>query len=213
MFIGKWNKSVILTYVGLVSAALGMYFCFSNTFIFTTSKYETNIIYALLCLVVAGVCDMFDGKVARMCKRTKEEKEFGIQLDSLVDVFNFVALPIVIMLKATEIKWYSLIIIGIFGICGVARLAYFNIIAEETIGPVKYYKGLPVTSSAIIFPVFYLLRAVLKVSVFNIVFQLIMLLTAFLYIYNFKLAKPKGKWYYIFSIGAVILITIFLIIK
>ena len=42
---------------------------------------------------------MFDGKVARMCKRTEEEKQFGIQIDSLADTINFIALPVVIMLS------------------------------------------------------------------------------------------------------------------
>ena len=72
MFIAKWNKSVILSYVGLVFAIVGMYICVTTG----------NILHALSCLIVSGVCDLFDGKIARMCKRTKDEIKFGIQLDS-----------------------------------------------------------------------------------------------------------------------------------
>ena len=88
MFIGKWNKSVILTYIGLAFGILGI----ALTLLGVKTKY------ALMCLMVAGVCDMFDGTVARRCKRTKEEKEFGIQLDSLVDTGCFVMFPIIILL-------------------------------------------------------------------------------------------------------------------
>lgn len=202
MFIGKWNKSVILTYVGLASAVVGMISCFNS-----------KILTALGCLVISGVCDMFDGKIARMCKRNKKEIEFGIQLDSLVDVFNFIAYPIVIFISLGLTNWYNMLIYVAFGICGVARLANFNIEAEETTGPVKCYKGLPVTSSAIIFPVLYLLKFIMPINIFDIVFGLSMLVVAFLYIYNFKVFKPKGKWYYIFSIGAIAIIIIYLIIK
>ena len=62
MFIGKYNKSVILTYIGIAAAVLGIYFSFVK-----------NIRYTLLCLIICGVCDLFDGAVARKCKRTEEE--------------------------------------------------------------------------------------------------------------------------------------------
>ena len=73
MFIGKWNKSVILTYIGLGVAVTGMYIAI----------VLNNIIFSLMCLMISGVCDMFDGKIARMCKRDNEEIAFGIELDSL----------------------------------------------------------------------------------------------------------------------------------
>ena len=115
--IGKWNKSVILTYIGLVFGLVGIYISLTNN----------NVNYAFFCLMMTGICDLFDGTVARRCKRTEEEKEFGIQLDSLVDVFNFIALPIVLLMTLGMNKIYDVIILSIYGICGIARLAYFNI--------------------------------------------------------------------------------------
>ena len=56
MFIGKYNKSLIITYLGVAFAIIGMFFALSN-----------NLQYAMVCMVIAGVCDMFDGKVARLC--------------------------------------------------------------------------------------------------------------------------------------------------
>ena len=87
--IGKWNKSVILTYFGLTVAILGILLVL----------FGINIKYAFICLIVSGICDLFDGTIARRCKRTKEEKAFGIELDSLVDVSSFIALPLVILVS------------------------------------------------------------------------------------------------------------------
>ena len=71
--IGKWNKSVILTYIGLSLSILGI----------ALIALKVELKYAMICFIFAGVCDMFDGTIARRCKRTKEEKAFGIELDSL----------------------------------------------------------------------------------------------------------------------------------
>ena len=64
MFIGKWNKSVILTYLGMAVAVAGIFLSFTGI----------DVKYAFVCLMVAGICDLFDGAVARKCKRTEEEK-------------------------------------------------------------------------------------------------------------------------------------------
>ena len=86
MIIGKWNKSVILSYIGLFFGVFGIYFAI----------VENNIKIAFTCLILSGICDMFDGTIARKCKRTEEEKEFGIQLDSLSDLVCFGVLPALI---------------------------------------------------------------------------------------------------------------------
>ena len=44
----------------------------------------------VMCLAISGLCDMFDGKIARTKKnRTEVEKRFGIQIDSLSDIVCF----------------------------------------------------------------------------------------------------------------------------
>ena len=52
--IGFWNGSVYLTYVGLLTAVSGIFLSF-----------EGKILPAFFCLLFAGLCDMFDGKIAR----------------------------------------------------------------------------------------------------------------------------------------------------
>ncbi|QQS18413.1 CDP-alcohol phosphatidyltransferase family protein [Candidatus Saccharibacteria bacterium] len=33
-----------------------------------------KVSYGFVCLMIAGICDIFDGTVARHCKRTEDEK-------------------------------------------------------------------------------------------------------------------------------------------
>jgi len=194
MIIGKWNKSVILTYIGLI-------FCIFGIFICITKQNSINI--AMSCLIISGICDLFDGFIARKCKRTEEEKKFGIELDSLVDVANFVVFPIVIFINMGITSYYSLFIFVLFAICGIARLAYFNIKVENIDGPVKYYLGLPVTYSALIFPLMYLFRYTLPLNIFNIIFTISIFMVSLFNILNIKILKPKGLAYLVFSVLAI----------
>ena len=179
--IGKWNKSVILSYIGLLFALLGMALALKGF----------DIKYALVCLIVSGLCDTFDGTVARRCKRTKEEKAFGIELDALIDVFNFVAFPLVICMTMGLKTKYHLIIYGIYTIFAIARLAYFNITLEDDSKAIKYYTGLPVTYAAFFLPVFYLLSYVIDKNIFNYIYSGMMLFIALWYILKVKVPKPN----------------------
>ena len=61
--IGFYNYTVILTYIGTIFGLLGILSAFSG-----------NLILAITFLMLTGVCDMFDGKIARTMKRNKDEK-------------------------------------------------------------------------------------------------------------------------------------------
>lgn len=200
--IGKWNKSVILTYIGLIFGVIGIYIVLTNN----------NINYALVCLIVSGICDLFDGTVARMCKRTQEEKEFGIQLDSLVDVFNFIALPIVILFGLGLNKIYDIAILSVYGICGVARLTYFNIKTADANKKVSYYTGLPVTFAALIFPILNLLSNVIVEDIFIILLRAVTFIVACLFITDFKVVKPKIKTAILLLIIAIIVSILYLFV-
>ena len=201
MIIGKWNKSVILTYAGLLFAVLGIFLAFT----------QDKINYAFCCLMVSGVCDLFDGMVARRCKRTEEEKMFGIELDSLVDTMSFVALPICIFIAMGLTHIWDIIIYMIFAVIGVARLAYFNIDTADSEKAIKYYIGLPVTYVALIFPLLYLLRLPLEDKIFVPVFTAGIVIVSVLEILKIKVIKPKGIWYGIFGVLAIALLTVYLV--
>ena len=209
MFIVKLNKSVILTYVGVIFGVLSMYFAFSKVAFNTDGDY---LRFSLVCLIIAGVCDMFDGKVARMCKRTKEEKNFGIQLDSLADTVNFLALPVVIMLSLGMTAWYEVLADVLLILCGVARLAFFNVHADMD-NPVKFYCGLPVTSTAAIYPLLGLLHGNIADPTFMIVYLVATYLTAALMVLNIKVPKLKGIFYYIIPILSIVLVVLLMVIR
>ena len=60
MFVGIYNYTVIITYLSLVSAGVGMFFASQGSFK-----------AALFCLLLSGLCDMIDGPVSRTKKRTE----------------------------------------------------------------------------------------------------------------------------------------------
>lgn len=72
--LGVYDYTVILTYISLWISIGGMMLSLNG-----------HLDLAVLCLALSGLCDMFDGKIARTKKdRTEIEKRFGIQIDSCV---------------------------------------------------------------------------------------------------------------------------------
>ncbi len=195
MFIGKYNKAACVTYLGTLSSIIGI--CLATRYRIRT---------AIICLVISGVCDMFDGKIARKQQnRTEEDKNYGVQIDSLSDVICFVIFPIIISLSMGMNHWYNIIIYSLYGLAGIIRLAYFNVTTSNSVA-IKKYTGLPVTSIAIILPATFLLSFVLKMHIYKIIATIMMALVGFLFISKIKIAKPKGKILYIFLVAAIIFI-------
>ena len=81
--IGVYDYTVIATYLSLLLGLAGLY-----------SAAQSEPLDAMLCLMLAGLLDAFDGRIARTKKgRTDAEKRFGIQIDSLNDLVCFGVLP------------------------------------------------------------------------------------------------------------------------
>ena len=179
--IGYYSYTVILTYLSLVFAMAGIHLSFNG-------MYQ----WAFICLIMCGICDTFDGMVARSKKnRTDEEKRFGIQIDSLCDLVAFGVFPSILgynvgLSSAIEIFYV---------LAAVIRLAYFNVQEEtrqkETNEKRKYYQGLPVTTSSFILPMAYALRYV--VFELSYIYGALMLITGILFIVNFKVPKVQSK--------------------
>ena len=144
--LGVYNYTVLLTYFGMLVAFTGV-----------SLALRGNIQGALSCLMLSGVCDMFDGKIASTKKdRTVREKRFGIQIDSLSDLICFGVLPAVIVYTACGKSEAVFYITGFYLLCALIRLAWFNVDEEErqtsSSGPREVYYGLPVTTAALIVP-------------------------------------------------------------
>ncbi len=201
--IGKWNKSVIATYVGMLLAV-------SSIFLLMSGLYKA----AMMCFMGAGICDLFDGTIARLCKRSEEEKNFGIQLDSLVDVVSFIVLPVVLIVKLAGLTWYAAVAAVLYSVFGIARLAYFNVCQEENEdkdSPIKYYTGMPVTYAALVFPIVYLLHLYFNIEVTALFMCIAMEIMALLFILKIKFIKPGKKGYIFLMLLAIALFAVYII--
>ncbi|MBQ3669441.1 MAG: CDP-alcohol phosphatidyltransferase family protein [Clostridia bacterium] len=183
MFIGVYNYTVLLTYLGVTSAVIGM-----------VEAMNGNFRTAILCLLICGLCDMFDGTVARTRKnRTTDEKRFGVQIDSLCDVICFGVFPAIIGLCLCPINVFTVLCSVFFVLAGVIRLAYFNVqeqSREETgDGKREYYLGMPITMSALIMPAVALVTAIDKVS-WAYLYPTCLAIVGVLNISRFRVKKP-----------------------
>lgn len=186
MLIGFYNYTVILTYIGLISSVYGM-----------TEALDGHFTKAIACLVISGICDMLDGKIARTMERTEDEKRFGIQIDSLCDLFCFGAFPAFLGYALGVRGFWGTAAMCMYVLAAVIRLGFFNVMEEKrqqmTTEVRKYYQGLPVTSIAIIFPIVYLLRPLIGHEVYMRVLIGVMFAVTVLFISNIKVFKPGNK--------------------
>lgn len=80
---------------------------------------------AVAAIVIAGVLDVMDGRIARMLKG---ESRFGAELDSLSDVIAFGATPALVMYMwaMQDMPRFGWTISVFFVLCAALRLARFN---------------------------------------------------------------------------------------
>ena len=166
--IGFYDYTVILTYLSMLSATTGMILCLNDI-----GHPYLGMFFLMFC----GLCDTFDGKVARTKKnRTDQMKKFGVQIDSLSDLAAFGLLPACIGIsmlrtgiifidfpdfkflhladKSAIIKIVLTVIAVLYALAAMIRLAYFNVLEEERQAnnpqSPKIFIGLPVTSAALV---------------------------------------------------------------
>lgn len=187
IFIGYNNAANAITLAGILLAITGCFLSFYG-----------NIRAAIIFLIIAGICDLFDGAVARKLKRTEDEKLFGIQLDSLADIICFGIVPVIISMNSGADKWYAMLFYAVYICSAVIRLAYFNSVTAQN-GDNRYYQGVPVTYIALIMPMVFLFGC----NAANVTMFAVM---SVLYIANIKIPKPKGIWYILFPLLAIGLI-------
>lgn len=180
--IGFYNYTVILTYLGTICGFVGI-----------TYMANGNLKMALIFLMIAGFCDLFDGKIASTMKRTKSEKRFGIQIDSLSDLICFGVLPAFIVSQCSDVPVVRILVPALYMLCALIRLAWFNVDEEERQdreeGGRELYLGLPVTTSALFVPMFISAIKLLKLPM-NYVAPAILLVIAIAFITPFHVKKP-----------------------
>ncbi len=210
--IGFYNYTVILTYIGLATSIFGI-----------TQVINGNFEIAVFCLIGSGVCDMFDGVIARSHKtRSESAKKFGIQIDSLCDVICFGAFPAVFNYMYTvkgnpKYTLIATIISVLYVLGGVIRLAYFNVTEEErqqkTSEPRKYYQGMPITSVAGFLPLLFTFRnriVALDIN-FAVVLNVFCVILGLLFVLDIPVAKAHKKGIIVMSICGFAMLTVLIL--
>ncbi len=197
--IGFFDYTVWLTYMSLLSAGAG---------ILVSLDGDGHPYWGTFFLLFCGLCDAFDGKVARTKKnRTETENKFGIQIDSLSDLVAFGVLPVCIgmaMVRRSNLMdtrpVIGFILAGVmllYLLAGMIRLAYFNVTEEERQkkekGVRRTYLGLPITSAALIFPTVMLIQFISKNVDITPVYFGVALLMGVLFLSKIRIGKPGLK--------------------
>lgn len=202
--IGFYDYTVVLTYISLALSVFGM-----------TQAIHGRFKTAILCLALSGLCDMFDGKIARSKKsRTADEKSFGIQIDSLCDMVCFGAFPALICYLLGVRGPIGMAVIILYCINSVIRLAYFNVMEAKNAlvseSGEKFYRGLPITSMAIVLPLVFMVQFFVPDYVFRICLHLALFIVGMLFVVDFRLKKPKNAVLAVIVavVGAAVLIMI-----
>ena len=199
MFIGVYNKSVFFSFLGLLFSILSCIFLING-----------NIKLSMFFFMLIGLIDMLDGRIANMTKRTKFEKKFGIQIDTILDVFNFSAIPLAIIYLLGFTDTITIIFSIFYVFTSIMRLAYFNTLSESGNDPDIYY-GIPTTTISLYLPLMVLLYTIIN----NIwVIRIMLFIISISYIINIKIIKPHSLKFYLsmISIGLLILLGIIFIL-
>ncbi len=102
-------------------------------------------------LPCAFVLDGFDGWVAR---KRQSWSAIGADMDSLADVVSFGVAPAALAYTLGMRGGWDMIILVYFVICGISRLARYNVtasaLADEATGKVKYFEGTPIPTSLLL---------------------------------------------------------------
>ncbi len=196
--VGYWHYGVLLTYIAVILGIVGI--CFS-----AVGRHGE----AVVCLLYSGLCDAFDGVVARTRRnRTDGDKSFGIQIDSLSDLIAFGVAPVMIGYSMGMDEWYYIMLFCVYVLFALIRLAFYNAteIERQSVeeGSRRYYEGMPVTQISLILPIFYYIATMFAdMFVREMIMLFMYVVYAALMVIRFKLPKPHVK-------GLVIMIVLFL---
>ena len=116
---------------------------------------DGKFVYSAIAIIMSGIFDGLDGKVARM---THTSSAFGVQLDSLADLVVFGVSPALTMYlwQLQEMNNYGKVAMFLYIACGALRLARFNVQSEYA--SKKFFIGLPIPLAAVTLATFILFQ-------------------------------------------------------
>ena len=187
----------ICSLVGLLCALLGMYYAILGMF----SAAMIGFIWTVL-------FDWSDGIIARRMKgRTEDQKAFGGQLDSLIDLVSFGVGPAVVLLSYGKFSpWFlpgAFIIVAAIAI----RLSYFNVFG---LVDKSTYMGLAADNNMIILALAFLLNGHISQTAFSIFLYVLIVALAFFNVAPVRTPKLEGRWYYVLIVYTLVLTVIYM---
>ncbi|MCY6354968.1 CDP-diacylglycerol--serine O-phosphatidyltransferase [Clostridium sp. ZS2-4] len=115
-------------------------------------SFQGNYTLACYCIILAGLMDRYDGRVARYLNVSSE---LGKELDSLADLISFGVAPSILVFNINSFQYLGLtgyILVLIFPIAGAYRLARYNITSFDGV-----FSGIPITAAGMLLALYCLI--------------------------------------------------------
>jgi len=144
-----FRQFALADWVTLANAACGAGAIFAMM-TYLQVREVRHIYFAGGLVALALVFDFLDGRIARWRQRSSI---MGRELDSLSDVISFGVAPAMIAYGCGMQGLYDRLVLIYFVVCGVSRLARYNVTAEALSGEddkVKYFEGTPIPTSIVL---------------------------------------------------------------
>ncbi len=109
------------------------------------ASLRADFLTAAAAILIAGIFDMLDGRVARITNTTSR---FGIEYDSLADLVAFGVAPGILVYRWALEPWrtWGWLAASLYATCGALRLARFNV--QFDTAEKRHFIGLPIPAAA-----------------------------------------------------------------
>ena len=184
--IGFYDYTVLFTCLILFLGTAGIFFAVSSA-----------PVVGLIFLMICGLLDMFDGKLASTKERTMVEKRYGLRVDTLSDMVAFGLLPVAIGYGCGLTHPVVILLMSLYAVAVEIRLSFINLAQETCLqqGNLQFrsHEGLPVKHISLILPAVYLLRGVVGNSAFSWIYLIVLLLAIPAYLLRFLVPKLRFR--------------------
>ena len=189
------HASNLLTYVSLTAAVVAS----------AASLRSRDAAVCGLALAIAAIADTFDGRFARLFRRTPRQARIGHELDSLVDAVTFGLAPIIVIgsrfATAGPVATLSWIIAGLYVLAVVTRLAFYNVQDDESL-----FVGMPAPAAALLCAT----ALLIPTPAWAVAWPL--LVTAFLMVAPLPIPRPRAPGLALFAAWAASLAMVFAVL-
>jgi CDP-diacylglycerol--serine O-phosphatidyltransferase len=194
IFVGHLNLATCLTLASITLSVLAV-----------AATFRGSLATGVICFIYAGLCDLFDGVVARRSVRTKAQAAFGLQIDSIADMAAFGVAPALIGMHLGLSSAFDITALVFYVCCAAMRLAFFNVNGTVKDGKQSFYTGLPVTYSALVLPILLLFATEPGSPPLLWLIQAYFWVLGALFVLRIPVPKPGGPFYVFFPLVAVAL--------